>query len=114
MKLQVKRVYEKPAREDGTRILVDRLWPRGLTREKAGIDVWIKEIAPSTALRKWFGHDPDKWQEFKKRYRAELKDNKEQMAILKGYLKDGPVTLVYSAHDEKHNNAVALKELLSR
>ena len=112
MKLQLKRAYEKPSKEDGLRILVDRLWPRGLTKDKAAIDVWLKEIAPSTALRKWFDHDPEKWNEFKKRYKAELKDNKEQVAILKTHLKSGPVTLIYAAKDETHNDAIVLKELI--
>ncbi len=92
------------------RILVDRLWPRGLTKRKADIDVWLKEIAPSTELRKWFGHDPDKWIEFKKRYHRELKNNKEQVAILKEYLKKRKVTLVYAAKDVEHNEAHILKE----
>jgi uncharacterized protein YeaO (DUF488 family) len=114
MTLQLKRVYEKPAKEDGMRILVDRLWPRGLTKEKAAVDLWMKEIAPSTTLRKWFGHDPAKWNEFKKRYRKELIGNKEQVAVLKKYLTNGPVTLVYGARDEEHNDAVVLKEWLVR
>jgi uncharacterized protein YeaO (DUF488 family) len=114
MKLQLKRVYEPPAKEDGLRILVDRLWPRGLTKEKAKVDHWLKEIAPSTELRKWFNHDPAKWNEFKKRYREELKHNKEQVAILKAYLQQGMVTLVYGAKDEEHNDAIVLKEWLSR
>lgn len=112
MKLQLKRAYEKPSKEDGLRILVDRLWPRGLTKDKAFIDVWLKEIAPSTELRKWFDHDPEKWTEFKKRYKEELKNNKEQVAILKSHLKNGPVTLIYAAKDETHNDAVVLKELI--
>jgi uncharacterized protein YeaO (DUF488 family) len=106
-------VYEKPNREDGTRILVDRLWPRGLTKEKVKADLWLKEIAPGTALRKWFGHDPEKWSEFRKKYLQELKTNHEQVAILKDYVKKGPVTLVYAARDEKNNEAQVLKELLS-
>ena len=109
----LKRVYEKPAKEDGMRILVDRLWPRGLTKEKAGIDLWLKEIAPSTGLRKWFAHDPEKWSEFKKRYRKELKENKEQTELLKEQQKKGTVTLVYGAKDEEHNEAIVLMELLS-
>lgn len=113
MQLQVKRVYEKPAREDGMRILVDRLWPRGITREKARVDLWLREIAPSSELRKWFGHDPAKWQDFKKRYRQELKNKKEQIALLKEHLKKGRVTLLYAAKDETHNQALVLKELLS-
>lgn len=101
-----------PSRDDGKRILVDRLWPRGLTKEKASIDLWLKEIAPSTALRKWFDHDPDKWKEFQKRYRKELRDNKELVSLLKEKIKKGTVTLVYGAKDEKHNEALVLKEWL--
>jgi uncharacterized protein YeaO (DUF488 family) len=108
----VKRVYDKPAKEDGMRILVDRLWPRGLTKQKAAIDFWMKEIAPSTELRKWFGHDPDKWSEFRKKYLKELKANKDPVLVLKEHLKKGPVTLVYGARDQEHNEALVLKELL--
>ena len=114
MKLKIKRVYEKPEKEDGTRILVDRLWPRGLTKEKAAIDLWLKEVAPSTALRKWFSHDPAKWPTFKQKYRQEIKENKSQVAILKEQLMKGAVTLVYGAKDEEHNEALVLKEWLQR
>ncbi len=114
MKIKIKRVYEKPDKEDGMRILVDRLWPRGLTKEKARVDLWLKDIAPSTELRKWFGHDPVKWKEFKKRYRQELKKNKEECSLLKEQMKKGIVTLVYGAKDEEHNEALVLKELFSR
>lgn len=114
MELKIKRVYEKPAEEDGKRILVDRLWPRGLTKEKASVDLWLKEIAPSTELRKWFGHDPDKWKEFQKRYHHELENNNEQVSKLNEQLKNGVVTLVYGAKDEEHNEALVLKEWLSR
>jgi len=114
MELKIKRAYEKPASGDGKRILVDRLWPRGLTKEKASIDLWLKGIAPSAALRKWFGHDPDKWKEFQKRYHKELKNNKEQVSLLKDKIKKGTVTLVYGAKDEKHNEALVLKEWLGR
>ena len=113
MKIKIKRVYEKPGKEDGKRILVDRLWPRALTKEKASIDLWMKEIAPSTELRKWFGHDPKKWKEFGKRYSDELKKNEEQVSLLKEQLKKETVTLVYGARDEEHNEAVVLKELFS-
>jgi uncharacterized protein YeaO (DUF488 family) len=113
MKLKIKRVYDKPAEEDGTRILVDRLWPRGLTKQKAKVDVWLKDIAPSTELRKWFAHDPEKWKEFIKKYKQELHENNEQAAILKEYLKQGTVTLVYGARDEVHNEALVIKELFS-
>lgn len=108
----VKRVYDKPVKEDGMRILVDRLWPRGLTKQKAAIDFWMKEIAPSTELRKWFGHDPDKWSEFRKKYLKELKVNKGPVQVLTEHLKKGPVTLVYGARDQEHNEALVLKELL--
>jgi uncharacterized protein YeaO (DUF488 family) len=114
MKIKIKRVYEKPDKEDGFRILVDRLWPRGLTKEKASVDLWFKGIAPSTELRKWFGHDPAKWNEFRKRYRDELKKNEEQVSLLKDQIKNGTVTLVYGAKDEEHNEALVLKELFSR
>jgi len=113
MNIQIKRVYEKPVKEDGQRILVDRLWPRGLTKEKASIDLWLKEIAPSTELRKWFGHDPEKWKEFQRKYHQELKNNKAQVSILKEHLKKGNVTLVYGAKDEEHNEALVLKEWIN-
>jgi len=112
MKLKIKRVYEKPDKEDGTRVLVDRLWPRGLTKEKAAVNLWLKEIAPSTALRKWFGHDPGKWTAFQKRYRQEIRKNKEQVAILNEQLMKGVVTLVYGAKDEEHNEALVLRDWL--
>lgn len=110
MRIRIKKVYEKPDKHDGRRILVDRLWPRGLTKEKASVDLWLKDIAPSTELRKWFGHDPSKWKEFKKRYLTELKDNHEQIRLLKQELDKGVVTLVYAAKDEEHNEAVVLQE----
>jgi uncharacterized protein YeaO (DUF488 family) len=114
MKLALKRVYEDPSEEDGTRILVDRLWPRGLTKEKARVDLWLKEVAPSTELRKWFAHDPAKWPEFKARYKAELKHNAPQLALLKQAVIRGHTTLLYGARDTEHNEAVVLQELLSR
>jgi len=113
MKLNIKRVYEKPNEQDGKRVLVDRLWPRGLTKEKADIDLWLKGIAPTTELRKWFNHDAAKWKEFQKRYRKELNNNKEQVSLLKDQLKKGIVTLVYGARDEEHNEALVLKEWLN-
>ena len=112
MSVKLKRAYEPAKKSDGTRILVDRLWPRGLSKEKAKIDLWLKEIAPSTDLRKWFGHDPEKWTEFRKRYKSELRKNPEPVAELKKAMKNGPVTLIYSAHDEEHNDAVVLQEYL--
>lgn len=112
MTVTIKRVYEAPSAHDGTRVLVDRLWPRGLTKAKAAVDLWLKEIAPTTELRKWFGHDPDKWAEFTRRYRAELTANTEQVALLRSAMKKGKVTLVYGAKDEKHNDAVVLQKFL--
>lgn len=113
MKIRIKRVYEEPAKEDGIRILVDRLWPRGLTKQRACLDLWLRDIAPSTELRKWFNHDPEKWTEFGVRYRKELESNNEPVKILKEQLKKGTVTLVYGAKDEAHNEALVLKELFS-
>jgi uncharacterized protein YeaO (DUF488 family) len=113
MKINIKRVYEKPSKSDGIRILVDRLWPRGMTKEKAAVDLWLKNIAPTTELRKWFDHDPEKWNEFQKRYHQELKKNKEQVLLLNEQIKKGVVTLVYGARDEEHNEALVIKEWLS-
>jgi uncharacterized protein YeaO (DUF488 family) len=112
LKFEIKRVYEQPSRADGVRILVDRLWPRGLTKERARVDIWLKDIAPSTELRKWFSHDPDKWAEFQTRYRQELKSKGEQLAVLREKAAKGPVTLLYGAKDEAHNEAVVLLKLL--
>lgn len=112
MRIEVKRVYEKPEKKDGFRVLVDRLWPRGLSKEKADIDLWLKEIAPSTELRKWFGHDPDKWKEFQTRYRAELQKNRDSVAQLQKIVFRRTVTLLYAARDEEHNEALVLKKFL--
>jgi uncharacterized protein YeaO (DUF488 family) len=112
--IAIKRVYEEPKESDGKRILVDRLWPRGLSKEKARIDVWLKEVAPSDALRKWFGHDPEKWVEFQKRYAEELRADPGTLARLKQEAGRGPVTLLYGAHDEAHNQAVVLGKILRR
>jgi uncharacterized protein YeaO (DUF488 family) len=106
--LHLKRVYEPAARTDGRRILVDRLWPRGLTKEKAALDEWMKEIAPSTELRRWFAHDPDKWPEFQKRYRQELRARADLVREIAARAARGRVTLVYGARDEAHNEAVVL------
>ena len=111
--VKLKRVYDEPSEDDGTRILVDRLWPRGLTKEKAHIDLWLKEVAPSNELRKWFAHDTEKWPEFQARYHAELNQNPTQVALLKQAVAKGPATLVYGAKDEEHNEAVVLQKLLS-
>jgi len=113
MNIQLKRIYEPYSKEDGYRILVDRLWPRGFTKEKAALDLWLKEIAPSTELRKWFGHDPEKWKEFQKKYRIELKQNKEALDRLRDYIKKGKVTLLYGAKDEEHNEAQVIKDFIS-
>jgi uncharacterized protein YeaO (DUF488 family) len=112
--IQVKRVYEKPSSSDGLRILVDRLWPRGLTKERAAVNEWLKDVAPSTELRKWFGHDPAKWKEFQIRYRKELAEKKDTLKQLKDKSKAHTVTLVYGARDEKHNEAMVLKQMLER
>lgn len=114
MQAQIKRVYEEPSEDDGKRILIDRLWPRGLTKEKAKIDVWLKDIAPSTQLRQWFGHDPQKWREFKRRYQGELEKNMTIVSQLVELLKKGNVTLVYGAKDKEHDDAVVLKEYLEK
>jgi uncharacterized protein YeaO (DUF488 family) len=110
--VKLKRAYERPSAGDGTRILIDRLWPRGVKKADAAIDHWAKDIAPSTALRKWFGHDPVLWQEFRSRYAVEVHEHREQMDKLRAVARRGPVTLVYSAHDEVHNDAVALRDFL--
>jgi uncharacterized protein YeaO (DUF488 family) len=112
--IRIKRVYEEPSEEDGTRILVDRIWPRGLTKEKAQVDLWLKEIAPTNDLRKWFAHDPAKWTEFKTRYQAELKHNPAQMALLHQAIFKASATLLYAAKDTDHNEAVVLLEVLNR
>ncbi len=114
MKIKIKRVYEQPEETDGRRVLVDRLWPRGLTKEKAAVDVWLKEVAPSTELRKWFGHDPEKWAEFKKRYHAELRKNTETVDRLREEVSGGTVTLLFGARDQEHNEAVVLKDWIER
>jgi uncharacterized protein YeaO (DUF488 family) len=112
--IRLKRVYDKPAKADGRRILVDRIWPRGLTKREARVDEWLKEIGPSAGLRKWFAHDPARWKEFKKRYAAELDDQRNQTEHLARAANRRPVALLFGAKDTKHNNAVALKEYIER
>lgn len=112
-KLRLKRIYEPAAPEDGYRILVERLWPRGLTKERARVDLWAKEAAPSPELRRWFGHEPQKWDEFKARYLAELATQPEVLEELLAKIRSGPVTLVYAASDPEHNSALILFELLA-
>ena len=111
--IKIKRIYEKQSKEDGYRILVDRLWARGLTKEKAGVDLWLKEIAPSNELRKWYSHDPAKWNDFRKKYKEELKDKEELLNRIKELEnKKTIVTLLFSSKEERLNNATALKEIL--
>jgi uncharacterized protein YeaO (DUF488 family) len=114
MIVQIKRVYEDFSVADGKRILIDRLWPRGLTKEEAHIEVWLKDIAPSTELRQWFDHDPKKWNEFKRRYRKEIEDDRVSVLFLMNQMRKGTVTLVYGARDIKHNDAMVLKEYLEQ
>lgn len=110
--LKIKRVYDPASKDDGKRILVDRLWPRGINKEKAKIDEWLKDIAPSDELRKWFSHEPSKWQEFRKRYKKELEERGELLERLRVEAKKGNITLLYAAKDREHNNAVVLKEVI--
>jgi uncharacterized protein YeaO (DUF488 family) len=110
--VRLKRAYEPVDAADGTRVLVDRLWPRGVSKVDAVLDQWMKEIAPSTELRKWFGHDPDRWEEFCRRYSEELHQNAELLSQLRSLARQGPVTLVYSAHDEVHNDAIVLRDVI--
>ena len=114
MPIDLKRAYDAPAEADGLRVLVDRVWPRGVSKEKANLDDWVREVAPSSELRKWFGHDPEKWPEFRKRYFRELDEKKELIDSLLQKIREGRVTLVFGARDEIHNNAVALKEYLQK
>lgn len=108
--LKTKRIYDPPSRGDGRRVYVDRLWPRGLKKEEARFDEWMRDISPSDELRKWFSHDPGKWQEFGKRYRAELEKHRDLVERLRKYSEKGTVTLLFSAKDVEHNNAVVIKE----
>jgi len=111
-RVRLKRAYEAPASVDGTRVLVDRLWPRGVKKENAGIDEWMKEIAPSTELRKWFAHDPERWPEFRRRYRTEIRTHSGELRHLRELARKGNLTLIYAARDEAHNDAVVLRDLL--
>lgn len=111
-RIKLKRAYDNPAPEDGKRVLVDRLWPRGVRKTDAAIDYWAKDLAPSTSLRKWFGHDPARWEEFCRRYEAEIHRNSDELDRLRGIAQTGTITLVYGAHDERHNDAVVLKGIL--
>ena len=110
--VKLKRAYEPPAVEDGTRILVDRLWPRGIKKADAAIDLWMKDVAPSTGLRQWFGHETDRWQEFRRRYVDELRQKSDLVDELRALARKGPITLVFGAHDQTHNDAAVLREIL--
>jgi uncharacterized protein YeaO (DUF488 family) len=112
--IKLKRAYEAAAPGDGLRILVERLWPRGVRKQDAKIDLWLKGLAPSTELRQWYGHDPVRWPAFRKRYRAELKGQGDLLALLQHVAQERTITFVYAASDEEHNSAVALKEFLER
>jgi uncharacterized protein YeaO (DUF488 family) len=112
--LQLKRAYEPAEPGDGVRILIDRLWPRGVSKAKAALDDWMKDIAPSTELREWFGHDPARWAEFQRRYRAELRQHGDDLDRIRDLARTQTVTLVYSGHDEEHNDAVVLRDVLTR
>jgi uncharacterized protein YeaO (DUF488 family) len=112
MPLQIKRAYETPAPEDGYRVLIDRLWPRGVSRDRARLDEWARELAPSTELREWFGHDPARFEEFGRRYRHELAPHEEKLGELRGRAESGMLTLVYGARDTEHNDAAVLAAIL--
>ena len=112
--IKLKRVYEDPSPKDGLRVLVERLWPRGLAKERAAVDLWLKDVAPSAELRKWFGHEPARWETFQKRYREELRAKRDSIKLLKHKAKEVTVTLVYAARDEERNGALVLKRFLSQ
>ncbi|MDH4154872.1 MAG: DUF488 domain-containing protein [Nitrospira sp.] len=111
-KILVKRIYESSAKSDGCRVLVDRLWPRGISKKTVKLDLWLPDLGPSTALRQWFNHDPARWLEFQQRYYAELSEKPALLATITEQAKTGPVTLLYSAKDEQHNQAIALRSFL--
>jgi uncharacterized protein YeaO (DUF488 family) len=110
--VRLKRAYERSGAEDGTRVLIDRLWPRGVSKQAAALDLWMKDIGPSPELRTWFGHDPARWREFRRRYAGEVRRNAEPFSQLRALSRQGPVTLVYGARDKAHNDAVVLRDLL--
>lgn len=112
MSIKLKRVYEEPLPSDGTRVLVERLWPRGLSKDRAKVDLWLKEAGPSTELRKWFDHDPSKWEEFKLKYTGELDENPGALSQLQELIRNGPVTFVFASREERYNNSAALIEYL--
>ena len=114
MKILVKRIYEPAAESDGFRVLVDRLWPRGMSKARAALDLWLPDLGPSTGLRQWFNHDPARWKEFCVRYRAELRDRKRLLDVIRQRAQEGPVTLLYSARDEQWNQAVVLQRVVKQ
>jgi len=114
MALRIKRIYEPKEDSDGTRILVDRFWPRGLSKQDAAVDIWLKDIAPSPALRRWFGHDPAKWTEFQRRYRDELEENSSAVEELKRQIRQSDATLLYAAKDLRHNHAIVLQRFIGK
>lgn len=111
-RVRLKRPYEPPAASDGTRVLIDRLWPRGVRKDAAALDLWLKDIGPSTELRKWFGHEPSRWAEFRRRYADEIAQKPQLLAQLRDIARQGVLTMVYSAHDVQHNDALVLQELI--
>jgi len=111
---QLKRAYDPASPDDGCRVLVERLWPRGVSKERAALDAWLKGLAPSAGLRKWYGHAPERWEEFRRRYWDELRSNREAVSELREREREGKVTLIYAAHDEEHSGALALKLFLAR
>jgi len=114
MAIQLKRAYDKPQKADGFRVLIDRVWPRGVRKEDLKLDEWLRTLAPSTELRQWFGHDPEKWDEFRKRYFQELDEHPDEIRKLRAKLRDGPLTIVFGSREQRFNNAAALKEYLER
>jgi uncharacterized protein YeaO (DUF488 family) len=110
--IRLRRVYEPPTADDGRRLLVERLWPRGLTKAAAHIDAWLKDVAPSSELRRWYGHDPEKWTEFQRRYREEIDTHPDVLAPILNALRSGPITFVYASREERHNSATVLKEVV--
>lgn len=112
--IRIKRAYDRPSAEDGTRVLVDRLWPRGVKKNGAAIDRWFRDVAPSAELRRWFGHDASRWEEFQRRYRTELKQHGKELDELRQLARAGTLTLVFAARDEEHNDAVVLRDVLGR
>jgi len=113
VEVRAKRIYDEVEPDDGYRVLIDHIWPRGVSRERAHLDEWARELAPSDSLRKWFGHDPERFEEFRRRYRAELEGERAELDALRGRAEETPVTILYAARDREHNNAVVVRELVA-